>query len=422
VAITADDTTTDTDTTPAPTVTPTFSDLGVGRDLVDLLEEQGITAPFPIQTMVIPDALAGRDVLGKAKTGSGKTLAFGLPLVERLRDARPKHPTALILVPTRELCSQVADAIEPFVEARGHALVSVYGGVSLRAQVDLLAGGAEIVVATPGRLIDLVDRKAAVLDEVETVVIDEADEMSNMGFLPQVHRIMRAVGGNHRTMLFSATLDYQVKNIVHKYMTDPVSHEVESESVMVETSVHRFIEAHRLDKPDIVARIAARFDRTIVFTRTKRDADHVAKALRDSGVKAGAIHGDIPQDKRERALARFVDGDLPVLVATNVAARGLHVDGLDVVIHYEPPDDPRVYVHRSGRTARAGEDGLVVTLVEWDQHAMAKDIMLQAGLNEPIVKMFSNDERLDDLAGWVPPPPPEQPKKAPARRRRRRRL
>ncbi|HSJ29677.1 MAG TPA: DEAD/DEAH box helicase [Acidimicrobiia bacterium] len=422
MAITADDTTTDTDTIPAPTVTPTFSDLGVGRDLVELLEEQGITAPFPIQTMVIPDALEGRDVLGKAKTGSGKTLAFGLPLVERLRDARPKHPTALILVPTRELCSQVADAIEPFVEARGHTLVSVYGGVSLRAQVDLLAGGAEIVVATPGRLIDLVDRKAAVLDEVETVVIDEADEMSNMGFLPQVHRIMRAVGGNHRTMLFSATLDYQVKNIVHKYMTDPVSHEVESESVMVETSVHRFIEAHRLDKPDIVARIAARFDRTIVFTRTKRDADHVAKALRDSGVKAGAIHGDIPQDKRERALARFVDGDLPVLVATNVAARGLHVDGLDVVIHYEPPDDPRVYVHRSGRTARAGEDGLVVTLVEWDQHAMAKDIMLQAGLNEPIVKMFSNDERLDDLAGWVPPPPPEQPKKAPARRRRRRRL
>ncbi len=402
----------------------TFQDLGVAADLVQILNDQGINSPFPIQTLVIPDALAGRDVLGKAKTGSGKTLAFGLPLVERLQRARPKHPTALILVPTRELCSQVAEAIEPFLAARGFRLVSVYGGVSLPDQVKRLKEGVEVVVATPGRLIDLVDRRAAVLDAVETVVIDEADEMANMGFLPQVHKIMRAVGGDHRTMLFSATLDYQVRNIVHKYMTDPASHEVASETVMVDTSIHRFIEAHRLDKPDIVARIAASFDRTIVFTRTKRDCDHVARALRDGGVNASAIHGDIPQSKRESTLARFVDGSLPVLVATNVAARGLHIEGLDVVIHYEPPDDPRVYVHRSGRTARAGEEGLVVTLVEWDQHEMAKDIIRQAGLHAPIVKMFSNDDRLDDLAAWVPPPPPEAPavKRVPSRRRRRRRL
>lgn len=401
--------------------TRTFDELGIGADLVAILTSQGITSPFPIQGLVIPDALAGRDVLGKAKTGAGKTLAFGLPLVEGLADARPKHPTALILVPTRELCSQVAEALEPFIKSRGFELVSVYGGVSLKDQVDLLQGGAEVVVATPGRLIDLVDRKAAVLDSVETVVIDEADEMSNMGFLPQVHKIMRAVGGGHRTMLFSATLDYQVRNIVHKYMTDPVRHEVESDTVMVETSVHRFIEAHKLDKPDIVARIASHFTRTIVFTRTKRDADYLANSLRDAGVKASAIHGDIPQVKREKTLSRFVDGGLPVLVATNVAARGLHIDGLDIVIHYEPPDDPRVYVHRSGRTARAGEEGLVVTLVEWDQHDMAKQIMLQAGLNEPIVKMFSNDERLDDLAGWAPPPPPEAKTISAADRRRRRR-
>jgi superfamily II DNA/RNA helicase len=399
----------------------TFEQLGIASDLVTILTEQGITSPFPIQALVIPDALDGRDVLGKAKTGSGKTLAFGLPLVERLSDARPKHPTALVLVPTRELCAQVAEALEPFVTARGYEMVSVYGGVSIGDQMDLLRSGAEVVVATPGRLIDLVDRKAAILDSVETVVIDEADEMANMGFLPQVHKIMRAASGDHRTMLFSATLDYQVRNIVHKYMTDPVSHEVESDSVMVETSIHRFIEAHRVDKPDIVARIAAPYDRTIVFTRTKRDCDYLAKALRDSGVNAAAIHGDIPQDKREKTLARFVDGALPVLVATNVAARGLHVDGLDVVVHYEPPDDPRVYVHRSGRTARAGEEGLVVTLVEWDQHEMAKTIMRQAGLNEPIVKMFSNDERLDDLIGWEPPVPPEVKTLSQAERRRRRR-
>jgi superfamily II DNA/RNA helicase len=406
------------------TTTDSFDQLGISSDLVDILANQGITSPFPIQSLVIPDALVGRDVLGKAKTGSGKTLAFGLPLVERLQRAQPKRPTALILVPTRELCSQVAEAIEPFVIARGFGLVSVYGGVSLPDQVKRLREGVEVVVATPGRLIDLVDRRAAVLDDVVTVVIDEADEMANMGFLPQVHKIMRAVGGGHHTMLFSATLDYQVRNIVHKYMTDPASHEVESETVMVDTSIHRFIEAHRLDKPDIVARIAARFDRSIVFTRTKRDCDYLAKALRDAGVKASAIHGDIPQSKREATLARFVDGSLPVLVATNVAARGLHIEGLDVVIHYEPPDDPRVYVHRSGRTARAGEEGLVVTLVEWDQHDMAKDIIRQAGLGQPIVKMFSNDDRLDDLVGWEPPPPPEAAavKRVPSRRRRRRRL
>ncbi|MFP5333483.1 MAG: DEAD/DEAH box helicase [Acidimicrobiia bacterium] len=402
------------------THTRTFADLGVGADLVEILTADGIIEPFPIQAMTIPDALAGRDVLGKAKTGAGKTLAFGLPLVEKLTDARPKHPTALILVPTRELCSQVSEAIEPFVTARGFELVSVYGGVSIRDQMGLLSRGAEVVVATPGRLIDLVDRKAAVLDDVRVVVIDEADEMANMGFLPQVHKIMRAVGGGHQTMLFSATLDYQVRNIVHKYMTEPVSHEVESATVMVETSIHRFLEVHQRDKPDVVARIARQFSRTIVFTRTKRDADFLAGALRDGGVKAAAIHGDIPQDKRERTLARFVDGELPILVATNVAARGLHIDGLDIVIHFEPPDDPRVYVHRSGRTARAGEEGLVVTLVEWDQHLAAKQIMTQAGLNEPIVKMFSNDERLDDLVGWNPPPPPETNTMSAAERRRRR--
>lgn len=401
--------------------TITFQELGIAPDLSEILNSQGIISPFPIQSLVIPDALQGRDVLGKAKTGSGKTLAFGLPLVERLVDAAPKHPTALVLVPTRELCSQVAEALEPFVTARGFEMVSVYGGVSMGDQVDLLKGGAEVVVATPGRLIDLVDRKAAILDSVATVVIDEADEMANMGFLPQVHKIMRAVGGNHHTMLFSATLDYQVRNIVHKYMTDPISHEVESDTVMVETSVHRFIEAHRVDKPDIVARIAARYQRTIVFTRTKRDADYLAKALRDADVNASAIHGDIPQAQREKTLSKFVAGTLPVLVATNVAARGLHIDGLDIVVHYEPPDDPRVYVHRSGRTARAGEEGLVVTLVEWDQHDMAKTIMRQAGLNEPIVKMFSNDERLDDLTGWEPPPPPEVKSVSQAERRRRRR-
>lgn len=380
-----------------------FAELGVSADLVDILDAQGITSPFPIQALTIPDAMTGLDVCGKAKTGSGKTLAFGLPIIENLRDAQANRPVALILVPTRELCSQVTEALRPLAKARGHEVVAIYGGVSMKQQTDALARGAEIVIATPGRLIDLYERKALALNGVEVAVIDEADEMSDLGFLPQVRWIMRAVEGDHQTMLFSATLGGSVGALIDSYMTDPVFHEVESDSVTVETSEHRFIQVHHMDKAKMTARIAASAERTLVFVRTKRGCDQVANDLRDLGVAARPIHGNLPQGKRERMLAAFTEGHSKVLVATNVAARGLDIEGVDIVLHYDPPEDSKTYVHRSGRTARAGEEGLVVTFVEWDQIEMVHKVQIEAGLSEPIVKMFSNDERLDDLSSWDAP-------------------
>jgi superfamily II DNA/RNA helicase len=269
------------------------------------------------------------------------------------------------------------------------------------------------------------DRKVVVLNEIEIVAIDEADQMADMGFLPQVHRIMRTVNEDHQTMLFSATLDGQVGSLIRAYMQDPIEHEVASTTETVETMEHRFLKVHYMDKAKVAAAISRGADRTLVFVRTKYGCDRVAKELRDLGVNARAIHGDLPQRKREQSLSRFADGSSSVLVATNVAARGLHVEGVDIVIHYDPPDDPKMYLHRSGRTARAGESGLVVTLVEWDQVNEVLRIQKQAGLNIPMVKMFSNDERLADLAGWEPPQddaPFRAPTGRPLGRRRRRRL
>lgn len=401
------------------TTTATFSELGVPDDLVEVLDEQGITAPFPIQALSIPDALKGRDICGRAKTGSGKTLAFGLPIIDRLHEADPKKPIALVLVPTRELCVQVSEALAPLCKARGFSLLSIYGGVSMKNQVDALNRGVEVVVATPGRLLDLADRGALSIGEVEMVVIDEADQMADMGFLPQVRFAMRQIEREHQTFLFSATLDGPVGNLISSYTRDPVFHEVASDTVTVETSEHRFLEVHHMDKAKVAARIAESAERMLVFVRTKRGCDQVARDLRALGTGARPIHGDLPQPKRERTLAEFASGKSPVLVATNVAARGLHIEGVDIVLHFDPPEDSRTYVHRSGRTARAGEEGLVITMVEWDQMAAMKRIQEEAGLREPIVKMFSNDDRLDDLAGWEPPTIEEQP--APVRSGRRRR-
>lgn len=376
----------------------TFSSLGVAGDLVEVLEGRGITDPFPVQTLAIPDALAGRDVCGKAQTGSGKTLAFGLPLVERTGAAEPGRPTSLILVPTRELCRQVAAEVGILAEARRLSLAVVYGGVPMRAQIDAIRDGADVLVATPGRLIDLIERRHVSVAAVTTVVIDEADQMADMGFLPQVHRIMGDIPTGHQTMLFSATLDGQVRSLVSRYLTDPVRHEVEAGSEIVETQEHRFLAVHHMDKAKVVAAIAAGTDRALVFTATKRGADRVAAALRKEGVRAGAIHGDLRQPVRERALREFEDGKRPVLVATNVAARGLHIEDVGVVIHYDPPQDYKSFIHRSGRTARAGESGLVVTLVEWDQVDEVRRLQRASGLNYEITKMFSNDPRLADLA------------------------
>jgi superfamily II DNA/RNA helicase len=380
----------------------TFSALGVSSDLVAVLEKAGLTTAFPVQRLCIPDALAGRDVCGKAKTGSGKTLAFGLPLVERVAPASPKRPTGLVLVPTRELALQVSDVLRPLAEARDLRLVAVYGGAQMSKQIAALQQGTEIVVATPGRLIDLIDRKVADLADVGLVVLDEADRMADMGFMPQVEWVLRHIDGKHQTLLFSATLDGGIQGLVDRYQSDPVFHEVGSPTQTVEKMAHRFLLVHEMDKHRVAAAISRSGTRCLVFANTKRAVDRLARQLADDGVDARAIHGDLRQEVRERALKRFSDGRLPVLVATDVAARGLDIDELDIVIQADPPPDPKTYLHRSGRTARAGAAGLAVTLVLWNEELEVRRIKRRLGLDEPIVEMFSNDERLADLANWNP--------------------
>ena len=381
-------------------MTITFDALGVAPDLVAVLAEQGITEPFPVQEMTIPDALAGRDVCGKAKTGSGKTLAFGLALAERAGESSPSRPRSLVLVPTRELANQVAAEIAPLVEVRGRSVQAVYGGTDVDRQTRALRKGADIVVATPGRLIDLIERKAISLADIEVVVLDEADRMADMGFLPQVEWVLRHVDRPHQTMLFSATLDGAVDHVVRVHLSDPVFHEVESERVEVDDMDHRFLFVHQMDKVKVAAAICGGAERCLVFVRTKRGADRLARQLQREGVTARPIHGDLHQGARERALSDFTDGKLHVLVATDVAARGIHVDEIDVVVHYDPPEDHKSYVHRSGRTARAGTRGAVATLVLWDQEHDIRMLQRRLGLDLPLVEVFSNDARLADLAAW----------------------
>lgn len=410
---------TDTSTTDALDAdTKTFGDLGLPDDLVEALERAGITEPFPIQALTIPDAMAGRDVCGQARTGSGKTLAFGLPMLATAKSAAAGRPVALILVPTRELANQVTEVLEPLAKAIGLNVVAVYGGAPMNPQITAIKKGAEVVIATPGRFIDLMERKVVDLQDIAAVAIDEADQMADMGFLPQVRRIMRNVDGEHQTMLFSATLEGQVGTLIKAYMTNPVSYAAQESKVSIDTMEHRFLKVHQMDKVKVAAAIARGVERTLMFTATKAGCDRLAERLMEEGINAMAIHGGLQQSRREKALAKFMSGDAPVLVATNVAARGLHVEGVDVVVHYDPPDDPKTYVHRSGRTARAGEEGLVVTLVLWDQVNEALRIQKQAGVKTPIVKMFSNDERLADLTSWTPPEDDDGPQtKAEARRR-----
>lgn len=382
----------------------TFEGLGVSADLAAVLQTAGINVPFPVQALTIPDALGGRDVCGKAKTGSGKTLAFGLPLIERTRTARRRHPRSLVLVPTRELANQIAEALTPLAAARGLWLAAVYGGVSMSRQIQALHAGVDIVIATPGRLNDLLEREEISLTDVEFVVLDEADQMADMGFLPQVERILARIEGQPQTLLFSATLDGAVGTLVRRYQRDPVHHEVASTTSTVETLQQRFIGVRAEDKVAVAARICAGAQRALLFVRTTYGADRVARQLEREGLRAAAIHGRLAQSRRERTLAAFAGGSAPVLVATNVAARGLHVDGVDLVIHFDPPEDPKMYLHRSGRTARAGDQGLVVTLVLPEQVRDIAALGREAGLDMSLVQMRPDDNRLDDLASWEPAP------------------
>jgi superfamily II DNA/RNA helicase len=391
--------------TPQPDPEPaSFADLGVHPAMVEVLGGNGITHPFAIQALTIADALAGRDVCGKAKTGSGKTLAFGIPLLQRLDPADDgADPRGLVLVPTRELANQVAGVMAPLAAAVGHRLVACYGGTGMDAQLKALEDGADVIVATPGRLIDLCQRGTVDLSRIEITVLDEADRMADMGFMPQVEWLIRHLTSRRQTMLFSATLDSDVDRLVRNELTDPVHHEVVSETQTVTAMAHRFLQVHQMDKVRVVASICRGADRTIVFVRTKRGADKLTESLRAEGVDARAIHGDLRQQLRERALRQFAAGTLPVLVATDVAARGIDVDGIDVVIHYDPPEDHKAYLHRSGRTARAGREGLVVTLILWNEQRDIERIQKRLGLlAQPVVEMFSNDARLGDLRSWNP--------------------
>ncbi|WP_229023176.1 DEAD/DEAH box helicase [Actinomarinicola tropica] len=381
---------------------PTFQSLGVSADLCDALAERGITTAFPIQAMSLPDGLAGRDICGKAKTGSGKTLAFGIPVIERLAKADPGRPTGIALVPTRELAVQVRDELAPLAATRGLTVEAIYGGADIDKQIRQLKKGIDLVVATPGRMIDLIERGEVTVAAVSHIVIDEADRMADMGFMPQVEWVLRHATDVDQTLLFSATLDGAVDGLVQRYQTDPVVHEVASESVTVDLMTHRFVQVHQMDKAKVGASIARGAGRTMFFTRTKRGADKLAEQLEKEGVSAAAIHGDLRQSAREKALERFTAGKLQALVATDVAARGIHVDDVDVVVHYDPPEDHKTYLHRSGRTARAGEAGLVVTLVLWDQELEVKRLQRRVGIVMPLVEMFSNDPRLADLAAWDP--------------------
>ncbi|HEY3941887.1 MAG TPA: DEAD/DEAH box helicase [Acidimicrobiales bacterium] len=396
----------------------TFESLGVAMPLTKALADQGIVTAFPIQALTIADALAGRDVCGKAKTGSGKTLAFGLPLLQRTQASvaasppaaapggakRTAQPRALVLLPTRELAMQVHDVLAPLARAVDLRIVAVYGGADIDRQVAALRKGVEVIIATPGRLIDLGDRGELSVAAVETLVLDEADRMADMGFMPQVEWVLRRLELRHQTLLFSATLDGAVDRLVQRYLSDPVAHEVVSSTQTVAAMRHRFLQVHQMDKVKVVAAVCRAQEKSLVFVRTKRGADRVVEQLGKEGVRAAAIHGDLRQSNRERALADFSSGRLPVLVATDVAARGLHIEGVDVVVHYDPPEDHKAYLHRSGRTARAGKTGVVVSLALWNQLVEMEVIQRRLGLRMPIVEMFSNDPRLADLAAWEPAP------------------
>ncbi len=382
--------------------TTQFADLGIDQDLVDVLAERGITTPFPIQSLAIPDGIAGRDVCGRAKTGSGKTLAFGIPMIQRIPKAKPGRPTGLALVPTRELAVQVCRELEPLAAVRGLTFEAIYGGAPIEKQIAALKRGVDFVVATPGRMIDLIQQEELSVADLEGVVIDEADRMADMGFMPQVEWILRGIEGEHQTLLFSATLDGMTAGLISRYQHDPEMYAIDGDEPTVSEMEHRFLAVHQMDRVRVAAAIIASSNRTIIFTRTRWGADKLAQALEDEGVDAAPMHGDLRQEKREKSLSDFSAGRIKALVATDVAARGIHVDDVDVVIHHDPPSDAKTYVHRSGRTARAGESGLVVSLVLWNEELEVRKLMRRLGMKHPIVEVFSNDPRLADLNAWDP--------------------
>ncbi|CAM5247202.1 DEAD/DEAH box helicase [Streptomyces avidinii] len=417
--------------TPALPAVEAFADLDMPAELLAALGAQGVTVPFPIQGATLPNTLAGRDVLGRGRTGSGKTLAFGLALLARTagQRAEPRQPLALVLVPTRELAQQVTDALTPYARAVKLRLTTVVGGMSIGKQAGALRGGAEVVVATPGRLKDLIDRGDCRLNQVAITVLDEADQMADMGFMPQVTALLDQVRPEGQRMLFSATLDRNVDLLVRRYLTDPVVHSVDPSAGAVTTMEHHVLHVHGADKHRTTTEIAAREGRVMMFLDTKHAVDRLTQDLLNSGVRAAALHGGKSQPQRTRTLAQFKTGHVTVLVATNVAARGIHVDNLDLVVNVDPPTDPKDYLHRGGRTARAGESGSVVTLVTPNQRRDMTRLMQAAGITPQTTQVRSGEEALNRITGAQAPsgipvviaaPVVERAKRSTASRGRRR--
>jgi superfamily II DNA/RNA helicase len=370
--------------------------------LLKTLTTQGVTTPFPIQAATLPNSLAGRDLLGRGRTGSGKTLAFGLALLARTAGLRaePTAPLALVLVPTRELAQQVAEALTPYATAVNLRLATVVGGLSITKQAGALRRGVEVLVASPGRLNDLVERGDCRLDSVRITVLDEADQMTDMGFLPQITKLIQQVRPDGQCMLFSATLDHNIDRLVQRFLTDPVVHSVDPSAGAVTTMEHHVL--HVLDETDkkaVTTRIAARDGRVILFLDTKRSADRLAKQLLAVGVRAAALHGGRSQPQRNRTLEQFKNGQVTALVATNVAARGIHIDDLDLVVNVDPPTDHKDYLHRGGRTARAGGSGSVVTLVLPNQKRDVTRLMSDAGIRPRTARITSSDAELATITG-----------------------
>ena len=368
----------------------TFADLGIPSEILAVLSQQGFDKPFDIQTATIPDLMAGRDICGRAATGSGKTLAFGIPLVSRIGKARPHFPRGLVLAPTRELAEQIQKVLTPLARARKLSVVSIYGGVGYEPQRRALRKAVDILVACPGRLADLIEQGDVKLGEVEHVVIDEADRMADMGFLPEVKRLLDKTAKNRQTVLFSATLDNDVAVITRLYQNNPVHHQVGELEPDITTAQHHFWRVSKPDRQRITEQTVRKSGQTIVFSRTRHGADRIAGKLVRAGIDAAAIHGRRTQNQRNRALNSFSRGKVQVLVATDVAARGIHVDGVHCVIHFDLPEDEKAYLHRSGRTARAGASGVVVTLVMEDQYHDLNKMLFALQLNGRLVNPTSD--------------------------------
>ena len=382
-----------------------FDDLGINPALSKVLANQGITTPFPIQTATLPDAISGRDVLGRGQTGSGKTLAFGLAMLTRLagRRAKPHQPLGLVLAPTRELAMQIQDSLSPLMAAVNLKSRLIAGGMPYGQQIQALRSGVPILIATPGRLIDLMERGDVRLSSTEIVVLDEADQMADMGFLPAMKQILDTCKAGGQRLLFSATLDKGVGRLVNAYLREPVDHSVDTGHATVSTMDHHVLVVHPEDRDAVIAQISARQGRTIIFARTKHGADKLAKKIAARGVPVGALHGGKTQATRTRTLKDFKTGTIRTLVATNVAARGIHVDGISLVVHFDAPTDPKDYLHRAGRTARAGESGTVVTMTAPRQQRTVQHMTDRCGVKPVVTRVRPSSSELVTITGSQEP-------------------